>query len=222
MRGEGAGPKTIVNALTLLHQIFAFGERRGWCESNPCKQVDRPVVEQTTDIRFLTLAELEALLRAESDGDPFGPIDRVLYLTAAMTGLRQGELLGLRWRDVDWAAARIRVRQNYVRGHWGTPKSRRGSRSVPMADRIAAELERHFQRSAFQGDDDLVFAHPHTGSVLDHSDLAHRYKNRFAEDVFARSVSTTYATRSEPGWRPPEFRYARCRNGWAIATSRRR
>jgi integrase len=40
----------------------------------------------------------------------------VLYLTAAMTGLRQGELLALRWRDVDWLAARVRVRRNYVRG----------------------------------------------------------------------------------------------------------
>jgi integrase len=33
-----------------------------------------------------------------------------------MTGLRQGELLALRWRDVDWLAARVRVRRNYVRG----------------------------------------------------------------------------------------------------------
>jgi integrase len=199
MRSEGAGPKTILNALTLLHQIFAFGERRGWCESNPCKQVDRPVVEQTTDIRFLTLEELEALLRGVRDDDPLGPTDRVLYLTAAMTGLRQGELLGLRWRDVDWTAARIRVRQNYVRGHWGTPKSRRGSRSVPMADRVATELERHFQRSAFQGDDDLVFAHPHTGSVLDHSDLAYRYKKALRaarlRDVRFNDLRHTFGTR---------------------------
>jgi integrase len=36
-------------------------------------------------------------------------VDRVLYLTAAMTGLRQGELLGLRWRDVDWSVQKIRV-----------------------------------------------------------------------------------------------------------------
>jgi integrase len=199
MRHEGAGAKTIVNALTLLHQIFAFGERRGWCASNPCKQVDRPVVEQTTDIRFLTLEELEALLRGAPDDTPFGPTDRVIYLTAAMTGLRQGELLGLRWRDVDWAAARIRVRQNYVRGHWGTPKSRRGSRSVPMADRVGSELEWHFQRSAFQGDDDLVFAHPHTGHVLDHSDLAHRYKKALRaarlRDVRFNDLRHTFGTR---------------------------
>jgi integrase len=47
---------------------------------------------------------------------------------------------------------------------------------VPLADRVAGELERHFQRSAYQGDDDLVFASPETGRVLDHSALARRFK----------------------------------------------
>ena len=67
-----------------------------------------------------------------------------------MTGLRHGELVALRWRDVDWTAGVIRVRRSYSRGELGTPKSRRSSRAVPMADRVAAELERHFQRSAYQ------------------------------------------------------------------------
>lgn len=176
MRRAGKGPKTTVNALTLLHQIFEFGQRKKWCRANPCKHVDRPRVEESTDIRFLEMEEVEALLRAVPEDHPLGPTDRALYLTAAMTGLRQGELLGLRWRDIDWVAGRVRVRQNFVRGHWGTPKSRRGSRSVPLADRVAGELERHHQRSAYQGDDDLVFPDPQTGDVLDYSRLGRRYK----------------------------------------------
>lgn len=63
-------------------------------------------------------------------------IDRALYVAAVMTGLRQGELIALRWRDVDWTAGRIRVRQNYVLGEFGTPKSRRSTRSVPMVDAV--------------------------------------------------------------------------------------
>ena len=151
MRQGGAGAKLTSNALTFLFQVFEFGRRKGWCERNSVKQVDRPEVEADQDIRFLSIEEVEALLAAVPDNDVLGPTDRALYLTATMTGLRQGELLALRWRDVDWPAARLRVRQNYVRGHWGTPKSRRGSRSVPMVDRVAGELERHFQRSAVPG-----------------------------------------------------------------------
>ena len=52
-----------------------------------------------------------------------------MVMTAAMTGLRQGELLALRWGDVDWRAGRLRVRRTFTRGSFGAPKSRRSSRS---------------------------------------------------------------------------------------------
>ncbi len=199
MRRQKKGTKTIVNALTLLSQIFSFAERKGWAKDNPCRRVDRPQVEENTDIRYLEMEEVEALLRAVPTDDVFGPTDRALYLTAAMTGFRQGELLGLRWRDVDWTAGRIRERQNYVRGHWGTPKSRRGSRAVPMVDRVAGELELHFQRSAFQGDDDLVFCQPETGRVLDHSALSRRFKEALraaaVREVRFNDLRHTFGTR---------------------------
>jgi integrase len=73
-----------------------------------------------------------------------------------VTGLRQGELIALRWRDVDWLAGPVRVADSYTRGRLGSPKSGEG-RSVPMADRVAGELERLYRQSSFQGEDDLVF-----------------------------------------------------------------
>ena len=103
-------------------------------------------------------------------------VERVLYLTAAMTGMRQGELLALRWMDVDWIAHRVRVRRNFVRGKFGTPKSKRSSRSIPLADDVARELELLFQGSSYQGDEDLVFAHPHSGRPIDRSLLLKRFK----------------------------------------------
>jgi len=177
MQREGKAAKTIANAQTLLFQVFSYGQRKGWCRENPCALVERPKVEQSVDIRFLDEGELEGLLQAvDPSAVPFGKTDRVLFMTAAMTGLRQGELLALRRRDIDWEARRIRVRRSYVRGHWGTPKSRRGSRSVPLAHRLAEELRDHFEQSRYRGDDDLVFGHPDTGHVMDHSDLVRRYK----------------------------------------------
>ena len=92
-----------------------------------------------------------------------------------MTGLRQGELLALRWSDVDWIASRVRVAESFTRGAFDSPKSHRG-RSVPMAARLAGELERHFQRSYCRRDQDLVFAHPAPGHVLDASRVRKRFR----------------------------------------------
>jgi hypothetical protein len=77
--------------------------------------------------------------------------------------------------DVDWLASRVRVADNFTRGKFDSPKSHEG-RSVPMADRLARELELHSQRSAYRTDDDLVFCHPHTGNVLDPSKMRKRFR----------------------------------------------
>jgi integrase len=176
-KGQALSSKTVSNHLTFAHGVFAFAVRRGWAPANPVASVDRPRAGGTDpDIRYLDRGEVEALLRAVPD-DLLGPTDRALYLTATMAGLRQGELIALRWRDVDWVAGVIRVRRSYTRGAFGTPKSRRSSRSMPMADRLAAELERHFQRSRYQTDDDLVFCHPETGGPYDPSRARKRFKD---------------------------------------------
>jgi integrase len=177
-RAQGLSAKTVQNHLTFVHGVFVFAKKRGWVSANPVTAVDRP--RRTTSaqrrIRFLQPAELDALLRAVPD-DTLAAADGALYLTAAMTGLRQGELLALRWRDVDWVAARVRVADNFPRGRVDepdSPKSHEG-RSVPMSDRVATQLERLFQRSSWQGENDLVFCHPETGRVLDASKVRKRF-----------------------------------------------
>ena len=137
----GSSPKSVQNYLGVLHGIFDFAGKRGWAATNPVKLVERPRKSESREVRFLTISEVEALLRAVPDDD-LGRVERVMYLAAATTGMRQGELVGLRWRDVDWSASRIRVRRNYVRGEFGTPQSKRSSRAVPMIDRLAGELDR--------------------------------------------------------------------------------
>ncbi len=176
-RAAGLSTKTVQNHLMFLHGVFAFAVRRRWAATNPVRSVDRPrsVAGGQRRIRFLQPPELEALIRSVP-ADTHGRVERPLYLTAAMTGLRQGELLALRWRDVDWVAGRVRVADSYTRGRLGSPKSGEG-RSVPMADRVAGELERHHQASAYRDDDDLVFCHPQTGQVLDPSKLRRRLRD---------------------------------------------
>jgi integrase len=174
---KGLAPKSRANALGTLHSLIEFAIDEGWSAGeNPVKRVEKPALATTDpDVRFLDAEEVEALLRAVPD-DPLGRVERVMYLTAAMTGMRQGELFALRWRDVDWTARRIRVRRNNVRGEFGTPKSKRSARSVPLASRVATELELLFQASPYKRDDDPVFAHPETGKPIDRSNLLKRFK----------------------------------------------
>jgi integrase len=168
--------KSRKNALGILNSVFDFAIREGWAGRNPVKEVESPVgVEVDADIHFLEVGEIDALLAGVPDDD-LGRVERVMYLTAAMTGLRQGELLGLRWIDVDLPAGRIRVRRNFVRGEFGTPKSKRSTRSVPLATRLAHELENLRTTSTYITDTDLVFAHPHTGKPIDRSRLLKRFK----------------------------------------------
>jgi integrase len=172
---EGLSSKTVGNHLAFLHGLFSFAVKREWVTRNVVALVDRPRPPRFKDrrIKFLTPEQIEAVLRACPD-DYLGAVERPLYLTGAMTGLRQGELLALRWCDVDWQASRVRVAESYVRGDFDSPKSHRG-RSVPMGDRLAGELERHFQATRWRAEDDLVFAHPVTAHVLDASKLRKRW-----------------------------------------------
>ena len=175
LEAKGLAPKTIRNVLGTASALFNFAKapRRRWAAFNLCDGAELPEIPESDEIRFLTFAELDRLVEHARRG-MYQEIDRVLYRVAAMTGLRLGELLALRWRDVDWIAGVIRVRRNYVRGRYGTPKSRRSSRAVPMADEVGGVLDRLFQSSAFHGDDDHVFAHLATGQAIPKANVTRR------------------------------------------------
>ncbi len=222
---DGLAPKTVANTLKILHGVFEQAIDLEWTHDNPVRRAARPrhVRDTDPDLRFLTVEELEAVLRAIPDQvvvrepkphragragpsnppppDVLGPVLRVLVLTAAMTGLRQGELLALRWRDVDWPIQRVRVRQTWRR----TEFSHRGKsdlstrRSVPLADRLVAELDAWSRRSLYAHDDDLVFGHP---------------------QLCASCASTTCATPSPPAWPPTAPRCAPSRTSSATPTPR--
>jgi integrase len=234
MLAGGLSPKTIRNVVSFLHSIFEHAIERGWVRENPARRASRPgrrrKGDANPDLQFLTLDELDAVLRAIPDEvvcrtpapsrrgkrgpapppppDVLGPVLRVLVLAAAMTGLRQSELLGPRWRDVDWSAQRIRVRNTFVRGEHSTHgKSDLSTRrSVPMADRLAGELDRWSQRTEYHGDGDLVFAHPQTGSPLDRSKVTKRFKAacRVAgvREVKFHDLRHTFATRLAASGQP--------------------
>jgi integrase len=199
---KGMAANSRVNTFNLLSSMFELAVDRGWAVRNPVRGVPRPRGGSADpDIRYLTMEEVEAVLRAVPDDD-LGRVERPLYLMAAMTGMRRGDLVGLRWGDVDWEAKRIRVRRSYVRGEFGAPKSRRSSRSVPLTDRLAAELQRHWEAASYNCEQDLVFAHPVSrkpGTPLDGSKVLKRFKRALSRagvrEVRFHDLRHTFGTR---------------------------
>ncbi|MCL2769100.1 MAG: site-specific integrase [Solirubrobacterales bacterium] len=179
---DGLSNRSKNKLLIQLHGIFRRAQSVYGLEKNPLATVEKHPLRPSGDIEVFSPEEVWALVRAAASEQ-----DAAIFLTAAFTGLRLGELLALRWRDVDWSAGRLRVRQNYVRGEYGTPKTRRGSRGVPLADRLAGELDQLHRASAYQADDALVFGNPHTGTPLDGAALLRAFQ-RALKDAGVRKV----------------------------------
>jgi len=100
---------------------------------------------------------------------------RTITLVALGTGFRRGELLGLRWGDVEMLEARVHVRQALVRGRVSTPKSRASRRTIEIGPRTLAALQEHYKASGYTSEDSLVFCHPQLGTPLDPSKITRDY-----------------------------------------------
>jgi integrase len=209
MLAAGLKPKTVRNVMSFLYSIFEHAIHKKWATENPVRHATRPKRRRQNDadpdLKFLTLDELDRVLEAIPDEvvrrepaptrrgrrgpappvppDVLGPVVRVIVLIAAITGLRQSELLGLRWRHVDWVAQRIRVRNAFVRGeHSGEGKSDESTRrSVPVSDEAFEVLKVWQERSVYSAPDDLVFCHPESGKELDRSKVTKKFKQGCAD-----------------------------------------
>jgi len=102
-------------------------------------------------------------------------IGRALTFVALGTAMRRGELLALRWHDVELLDSRLRVREALVKGRFTTPKSRAGNRLIELGPRTTRLLAEHWQQSRYSAEQDLVFHHPDKGTPLDPAKLAREF-----------------------------------------------
>ena len=155
-------PKSVGNVLVVLKQMFKHAVQWGYLDASPAQYAERPRGEDK-EMEILTVPEIRRLLQAADE-----PV-RTLLLTAVMTGMRRGELLGLKWEDVDLEGGKIHVRRALWRGKFVTPKSRRSRRAIDAPATVRAALAR--LPSRFQGG--LVFCGPQ-GQPLDPENFIHR------------------------------------------------
>jgi integrase len=164
----------------ILKQALKYAVRQGYLSRNPCELVDPPS-PKGRPMRTLTQGEVTDLLTAASSNSHYP----VIY-TAVSTGLRQAELLGLRWRDIDIASRSISVnRALYKRRgicQFIEPKTPHSRRRVSMTSKLAEFLaEYRLERERLYHQigktislDDLVFAN-HEGKPVDPGVLTHNF-----------------------------------------------
>jgi integrase len=165
---ERLGNSSKNRIVVLLHGVFARACTVYGLPVNPVSAVERHPVGSSGDIDVFSPEEVWGLVRAAGSAQ-----DGAIYLTAAFTGLRRGELIALRWRDVDFVGSNVRVRASYAGGTLTAPKSGK-VRSVPLAPEVAQVLAKLAQRELLVGEDDLVFP-GERGTYLDGSALRRRY-----------------------------------------------
>jgi len=185
-RGQKVTAQTVKRRLAPFRAAMADAYERGLLPSHPCTNVRVPVpaeIEEDDDrVRALSMEQVQALLEATP------PQHRLVIRLLVETGLRASEMAGLQFKHLDLGErSMVHVRQAYVRGRMGPPKSKHGRRSIPLSDGLARELRRHrAEREADHDrperysqlrprpfDDELVFC-PARRRPLDQADLRHR------------------------------------------------
>jgi integrase len=178
----GLSAKTVRNHLATLNLVFETARRWKKIRENPLAGVDGPKLTdpETVILTEDEIAELRAAykllaLDAEPDERPWWDLTHRMVLVVLGTALRRGELLALRWCDVELGERRVHVRRSWVRNQMTTPKSRASRRTVHFGLKTSAALEEQWKASRYKGDEDLVFGHPDLGTPVDPSELTRSY-----------------------------------------------
>ena len=204
LAGGNLSPRTRNKLLTILGGIFGRAQSV-WGVDNPVAGVEHPREQYSGDIEIFSPEEVYALARAAQTEQ-----DAAVFLTAAFSGLRQGELIALRWRDVDFANRTIRVRASLSHGVLTVPKGGR-VRSVPMVKPVAETLARLSQRGNLTAEEDLVF--PGIGSwkkveaVMEAEEYSEEQDEVLVGDYLDRSALRRrfVKAREKAGLRPLRF-----------------
>jgi integrase len=149
--------KSINNILTILRRMLVIARKRELIAVVP--EIDWLKVP-AQEFDFLDFEEANRLLAAVDDGW------HTMVVVALRTGMRMGELIALRWQDVDLVAGKITVRQNAVKGRIGMPKSGK-AREIALSNEAVAALKAHRHLRG-----PLVFC-TMDGAMLKYTELRH-------------------------------------------------
>ena len=171
---QQAGWQTVRNAWTLLSGILETAVEYGYLTVNPARGVKFPPQKLREAPALIAGDDFTKLLNEVRE-----PYRMMIGLIAA-TGLRIGELLALRWRNLDLTIGTLSVRESVFEGKTQQPKTLKARRTIPLGPHAVALLKEHRDRSTREGADDLVFPN-RLGEPLRESKLLERVLQPAAE-----------------------------------------
>jgi integrase len=191
---SGLSPQTVKHSLRLFRQMLGHAVEWELLRSNPADKVKNPRIPKA-EMDVLSPAETQTLIQATPQKW------RPLLYTAISTGLRVGELLAMKWKNLEWHSQRYFVRETLSRkrgeyqGGFTPPKTEGSARSVDLTPFCLGLLKQHQKRQAEEklsagptyDDSGLVFATA-LGRPLDHNNIVHRQFHSALEKAGLRRI----------------------------------
>lgn len=195
-QAEGMNINTIRKLIVSLNQIFAYAVRHKYITSNPVRDAERPRKtinhESEEKIKVLTPEAIRSLLNATKDQKY-----RTLFMTAIMTGAREGEILGLKWSDIDFNKKQIFIKRSFNHGQFFAPKTKQSIRAIDIAPTLLQALA-SWKLASVPNEKELVFANE-VGQPLNYSNMVQRHffkalKDAEIERIRFHDLRHTYAS----------------------------
>ncbi|MFC1890868.1 tyrosine-type recombinase/integrase [Thermodesulfobacteriota bacterium] len=130
-------PPTLKKLLVTLGSIFKYAVIKKFCEYNPVREIEKPKTSKKKKVTVLQPEEIRAFVKNARDRKY-----RCMYTLSIMSGMRQGELLGLKWLDIDWFNCQVNVRRTFNHDHFYEPKSEASRRSIDLGPSVISELKK--------------------------------------------------------------------------------
>jgi integrase len=166
-RQTNLGRHSLKHIKSFLSGVFKQAKRLGVLDGiNPIMDVSIPRTPEPKDTYAYSFCEIKAMLATLQEPA------RAIVLTAALTGLRKGEINGLTWDNFD--GKELSIERSVWNGTIGEPKTRRSRAPIPVVKQLAEALEAHRRRAGILAQPDLPVFQSGNGKPLNLDNLARR------------------------------------------------
>lgn len=168
---SGVTPATLKKTLTTLGSILKYAMKKRYIDSNPIQEMERKRGSTSNGKKKIIVLQPEEICALIENARPLKY--KVLFMTAVMTGMRAGELLGLKWDDIDFNVSQVNVKRTHNYGKFHEPKTQASIRSIDLSPMLIHELKK-WKLACPPNELNLVFPNE-KGRPIDYHNISKRY-----------------------------------------------